>query len=315
MLIQPMKYPEKLKENATVGLISPSSAVSEERARQCVSFIEKLGYKAAAADNLATNYAGFLADKGDARGRWINKMFGDPGVDAIFCVRGGYGAARAMPYLDLELIKKNPKIFVGYSDVTCLHLALNQICGFVTFHGPMVSSNMLDHFDGETSESFFGAINASSAYEFKNPEGRPVSVLKEGKAEGVLTGGNLSLLSASIGTFYEVDAENKILFIEEVTESISRLDRYACHLLNSGKLRDCAGVILGQFKECFNEDRPDYGALECFADLMEGIDVPVVYNVQSGHDFPMMTLPLGAKCTIDTSAPSVSFGAPVRHAR
>jgi muramoyltetrapeptide carboxypeptidase len=258
-----VKYPKKLKDGAAVGLICCGSAVSGYRAGQCVSFIEKLGYKAVAADNLATDYAGFLADKGAVRGKWINKMFGDPGIDAVFCVRGGYGAAGAMPYIDLDLIKKNPKIFVGYSDVTCLHLALNQICGFVRFHGPMVSSNMLDNFDGETSESFFGAVNAGDAYEFKNPRGHPVSVLKEGKAEGVLVGGNLSLLSASVGTFYEVDTENKILFMEEVTESVGRLDRYARHLLNSGKLRNCAGIILGQFKECFNENRPDYGALEC----------------------------------------------------
>jgi muramoyltetrapeptide carboxypeptidase len=308
-----MRYPEKLKDRATIGLICSSSAVSEENVRRCVAFIEKLGYKAVAADNLATNYAGFLAGKGAVRGYWINKMFADSGIDAIFCVRGGDGAGRVMPHLDLDLIKRNPKIFVGYSDVTCLHLALNQICDLVTFHGPMVSSNMLDHFDMETSESLFSAISTEDAYEFRNPEGYPIFILKEGKAKGDLIGGNMSVLSASIGTFYEINTENKILFLEEVKEPVDRLDRLVCHLLNAGKFQRCAGIILGQFKDCPNKGQPDYGVIECFADLLEGLGVPVVYNVQSGHDYPMMTLPLGAMCAIDTSARSViSFGKPAR---
>lgn len=307
-----MKYPKKLEAGATIGLICPSSAISAEREKQCKAVIESMGYKVKMADNLTTNYAGYMADKGDVRGRWINQMFADPEVDAIFCVRGGDAGSRAMEYLDLDMIKNNPKIFVGYSDVTSMHLAFTQKCGFVTFHGPMVSSNMVDEFDAETKESFYQALNADEAYEFKNPKGYEISVLKEGKAEGILTGGNLSLMSASIGTPYELDTKGKILFIEEVGESLSRLERTTYHLRNAGKFAECAGIILGQFTDCENKDVPSFTEIECYRDALEGLDIPVLYNVQSGHDYPMMTLPFGAKCTMDTAARTISFAAPER---
>ena len=271
-----------------------------------------MGFQVKEADNLATNYAGYMAGKGDVRGQWINEMFADPEVDAIFCIRGGDGGSRAMEYVDLDLVKKNPKIFVGYSDVTSLHLAFTQQCGLVTFHGPMVSSNMVDQFDPETRESFFQALNAEEGYEFKNPRGFEISVLKEGQAEGVLTGGNLSLLSASIGTPYEVDAKGRILFIEEIGEPLCRMERSVYHLRNAGKFRDCAGVILGQFTSCANKDDAEYTEIDCFLDALEGLDIPVLYNVQSGHGFPMMTLPLGAVCSIDTAKPGIAFAPPRR---
>jgi len=307
-----MKYPKKLEAGATVGLICPSSAVSAERVTQCRKVIEDMGYKVKMADNLAVNYAGYMADKGDVRGRWINAMFADPEVDAIFCVRGGEASSRAMEYLDLDMIKENPKIFVGYSDVTNLHMAFNQQCGFVTFHGPMVSSNMVDQFDEETRESFFHAISADEAYEFKNPKGYEISVMHGGKAEGILTGGNLTLLSTSLGTPYELDTKGKILFIEEVGEITSRIDRLATQLRNSGKLQECAGILLGQFTDCENKEEPSFDAIACFREILEGIDVPVLYNIQSGHDFPMMTLPMGARCTVDGTQGKIFFGAPTR---
>ncbi len=312
-----MKYPKKLEAGATIGLIAPSSAISQERAKQCRAVIEGMGYKVKMADNLTGNYAGYMAGKGDVRGRWINAMFADPQVDAVFCVRGGDAGSRAMEYLDLELIRENPKIFVGYSDVTSMHLAFTQQCGFVTFHGPMVSSNMVDEFDEETKNSFFHALNAEGPYEFQNPKGFHISVLKEGsskggKAEGILTGGNLSLLTASIGTPYEVDTKGKIFFIEEVGETMNRVDRMVYQLRNSGKFKECAGLLIGQFTDCTNKEEPEYTELDCFREALEGLDIPVLANIQSGHDYPMMTLPLGAVCTMDTVNRSISFAAPQR---
>lgn len=306
------KYPSKLRDGATVGIICPCSAMSEDKEKQCRAVLEGMGFSVKQADNLTTNYAGYMADSGEVRGHWINRMFADPEVEAIFCVRGGDGGSRAMEYLDLELIKSNPKIFVGYSDVTSMHLAFTQQCGLVTFHGPMVASNMTDQFDFETRESFFQALNADSAYEFKNPKASPLAVLKSGRAEGILTGGNLSLLSASIGTPYELDAAKKILFIEEVGESVCRMERFLYHLRNAGKLRECAGVLLGQFTNCANKDQADYTYLDLFRDALAGLDIPVLYNIQSGHDYPMMTLPLGTMCTVDTAKPGIFFAPPRR---
>ena len=257
--------------------------------------------------DLTTNYGGYMADTGKVRADELNKMFADPEVDAIFCMRGGDGSSRIMEYLDYDMIKANPKIFVGYSDVTNLHLALTEKCGLVTFHGPMVASNMIDDFDSETSESFFSAINADEVFEFKNPEGFDIKVLKEGKATGRVIGGNLSLLSASIGTPYEVNTKGNILFIEEVCEPMSKIEKWTYHLRNAGKLKDCAGIILGQYTKVTNDECPEFDEIRCMTDIFEGLDIPVLYNVQSGHGKPMMTLPMGAECTIDTASKSITF--------
>lgn len=302
-----MRYPEKLNKGDAVGIICPSSAVETERIGQCVKAMEDLGYKVKVADNLDTDYAGYMAGTGKVRGEWINKMFADAEVKAIFCIRGGDGGSRAMEYVDFDLIKKNPKIFVGYSDVTSLHLAITQKCDMVTFHGPMVSSNIVDDFDDETRDSLYASINAERDYQFKNTKGFDIQVLKEGKASGRMIGGNLSLLSASIGTPYELDTKDKILFIEEVCEPMSKIEKWTYHLRNAGKLKECKGIILGQFTKVTNDECPEYDVNKCMMDIFEGLDIPVMYNVQSGHGKPLMTLPMGAICTMDTESKTITF--------
>ena len=302
-----MKFPKKLKKGDTVGLVCTSSQISEERISQCVDAMQELGYKVKIADNLAANYAGFMAGKGEKRAEWVNKMFADPEVDAIFCVRGGDGSSRIMEFLDVETIKSNPKIFVGFSDVTNMHLFLTQECDMVSFHGPMVSSNIVGEFNEESKKSLYASLEADGEYEFENGEGFEIGVLKEGKAEGVLIGGNLSLLSASIGTPYEVDTKDKIIFIEEVGEDISKVEKWTYHLRNAGKFKDCRGVILGQFTNIVCKEMPEYDELCVYKDALEGLDIPVLYNIQAGHGDPNMTLPMGALCKIDTSDRTVKF--------
>ena len=160
-----MRYPKKLEKGATIGIICPSSPISAEREVQCVSVLQEMGFKVKKADNLTKNYAGYMAGTGEERAAWINKMFADKEVDAVFCVRGGDGGSRVIRHLDLDIIRSNPKIFVGYSDVTCLHMLFNQKCDLVTFHGPMVSSNMVDAFDDDTKNAFFDALTAEDTYE------------------------------------------------------------------------------------------------------------------------------------------------------
>ncbi|QHI71507.1 S66 peptidase family protein [Aminipila terrae] len=302
-----MKYPEKLAPGATIGLVCTSSAISREREAQCTEAIRQLGYKVKTADNLSQNLAGYMAGDGETRATWINCMFADPEVDAIFCIRGGDGGSRTIEYLDLKTIKANPKIFVGYSDVTSFHLIFNQICGFVTFHGPMVSSNMVDSFDDESRASLFQALNADAPYEFKNPDGYDLKVLQEGEGEGTLVGGNFALLGASMGTPYEVNTKGKILFIEEIGETMSRIDRLVYQLKNSCKLKECAGILLGQFTRCPNKDMPEYTELNIFKDALADLNIPVMYNIQAGHGQPNMTLPLGAHCIISTKTKTICF--------
>ncbi len=290
-----------------MGLICPSSPISAERASQCAETIEKLGYKVKMADNLTANVGGYMAGTGKARGEWINRMFADPEVDAIFCVRGGDGGTRAYEYIDMEIVKANPKIFVGYSDVTTMHLLFNQDADLVTFHGPMVSSNMVDGFDDETKKAFFDAINGDETYEFHNPEGMPIEVMKEGTATGPVVGGNLSLLSAAMGTPYEMDTKGKIIFIEEVEEPVTKIEKWAYQLRNAGKFHECAGILLGQFTGITNSFMPTYTEIECFREILEGIDVPVMYNIQSGHGDKIITIPFGANCTMDTKGKTLRF--------
>ena len=137
-----MTYPEKLKKGDTVGLVCTSSPIKTERIEKCREAVENLGFKVKMADNLDAKFNGYMAGSGRERAKWLNTMFADPEVKGIFCIRGGDGSSRIMEYLDYEMIKNNPKVFAGYSDVTNLHLAFNKKCDFVTYHGPMVSSNM-----------------------------------------------------------------------------------------------------------------------------------------------------------------------------
>jgi len=302
-----MKYPKKLNKGDTVGIICACSPVSAEREDQCVEAIMKMGYKVKKGDNISTCIGGYMAGTGETRGRWVNKMFADPEVDAIFCVRGGDAGNQAMEYVDLDIVRDNPKIFVGYSDVTSFHLAFNQQCGLVTFHGPMVSSNMVDNFDAETEASFYEAINADEDYGFRNPKGFDLQAWHPGRAEGALTGGNITLLSASLGTPYEVDTKGKILFMEEVHGNVDETDRIVWQLRNAGKFRDAAGILLGQFTDCRNAHDDSYGMLDMMRHALEDYTGPVMINVQSGHGFPMMTLPMGAGCSFDTETRTIRF--------
>ena len=302
-----MLYPKQLKKGDTVGIICPSSAIPSDKIEKVKSCVENIGYKTKLADNLDKVFAGYMAGDGDERAKWVNKMFADPEVDAIFCVRGGDGSSRLMPYLDYEIIKANPKIFVGYSDVTNIHMALNQICGMVSFHGPMISSNMIDGLTDEESTSFFDTINAESDFDYQNPKGYEIKKLKRGKAIGNLVGGNLSLLSASIGTPFEVESEDNILFIEEVCEPMSKIEKWIFHLRNAGKLDKCRGIVLGQFTKVENAEEPSYDENEVTLAALRNLAIPVVCNVQSGHGKPMMTLPLGTLCTLDADEGRISF--------
>ena len=164
-----------------------------------------------------------------------------------------------------------------------------------------------DSFDEETAESLFTALNSEEAFEFKNPKGYEIGVLKEGKATGKIIGGNLSLLSASVGTPYEVDTEGNILFIEEVCEHMSKLEKWGYHLRNAGLFAKCSGIILGQFTKVVNEKMEEFDELKTFEDMLEGLDIPVMYGIESGHGSQIMTIPMGATCHMDTATKTIKF--------
>lgn len=302
-----MFFPDKLKKGDTVAIIAPSSPVTIEQADACKKFVEEMGYKVKMGKCTYQSLHGYSAGLGKSRAEDINEMFGDKEVKAIWCIRGGDTSSHTMDKLDFEMIKNNPKIFVGYSDVTNMNVNFNQKCGFVTFHGPMVKSNMLNDYDEFTRTSFEKALNMDDEILLENPQGEEFQVMVEGRAQGAIVGGNLSLLVSMIGTPYEVDTKDKILFIEDVEENVRRLDRMMYQLKYSNKLKDSAGIIFGDFTDCVNEKDSEYTVVEMLKDVLADYNKPVMYNIKSGHCFPMSTIPLGANCTIDTRTKSIKF--------
>lgn len=302
-----MIFPKGLQKGDTVGIIAPSSPVSKKEADLCEKLVKDMGYKVKMGQCTYRSLHGYCAGTGGEKAQEINEMFADKEVKAIWCIRGGHTSSHAMDQIDYEMIRKNPKIFVGYSDVTNLSINFNQKCEFVTFHGPMVKSNMLKDYDEFTKRSFERAINMEDELILENPPGEDFKIMIQGSAQGRIVGGNLSLLTSMIGTPYEVDTKGKILFIEEVEESVHRIDRMMYQLKYAGKLKNTKGIIFGDFTDCVNEADENYTVVELLKDVLFDYQKPVMHNIRSGHCYPMSTIPLGAKCIIDTKLKSIKF--------
>src|SRR3954470_17471573 len=250
--------PAVLKPGDTVGLITPSTYVSDpERIATAVRTIEYFGLKMKMGKNVRKQ-TGYVGGTIQERVSDLHDMFRDPEVKAVFTIRGGYGSGQLLDDIDYDLIRRNPKIFVGYSDITAMHLAIHQKTGLVTFHGPVT----LSKFTGYTQEHFRKAMfDASPIGSVTNPPAsdplRPSHTLrtvKPGKARGPLVGGNLSLIASLMGTPYEIDTRGKILFIEDVGEQPYSMDRMLTQLRLSGKLKAAAGVIFGECEDCKRSD-------------------------------------------------------------
>lgn len=302
-----MHFPSPLRLGNTVGLIAPSSPISRERLLQCMETVSALGYQPVLGKSATQSLHGYLAGSDEVRASDINQMFSNSSIDAVFCLRGGYGSTRIMNLIDYSLIEQNPKIFIGYSDITSFHLAFYALCDLVTFHGPMVSSNMADNFDWYSRSSMERALQIPPFNIFHNPEGCYYQVIVPGIAKGNIIGGCLSLVSPSIGTFYQPDFTNTILFLEDIDESLPRCDKLLHHLKNSGVFSQVNGVLLGNFKDCTNPNDLSYTMYDFFCDFFDGYDKPVLWGIQSGHEKPMGTIPLGTVCTVNTYTNRVVF--------
>lgn len=302
-----MNFPKKILAGNTIGLVSPSSPTSLENILKCKRLLQDLGYNTKDGKSICLNYNGYLSGNDMIRAEDINNMFLDEDVDAIFCIRGGYGCSRILKYIDFSIPKSHPKIFVGYSDITSLHICLNQLSNLVTFHGPMVNSNMLNNYDEFTKNSFEHTINMDRILHLINPNLERFKKIAEGKAAGQIIGGNLSIVVSSIGTKYEIDTKNKILFLEDIDESVPKIDRMFQQLIYSKKIQDCSGIILGDFTNCDNKYDESYTYEKLFIDTFSNLNKPVMYNIKSGHCFPMVTIPLGAYCVMDTYRDMITF--------
>ena len=292
--------PKGLKFGDTIGIIAPASPTTKEKVGEVYDKIIELGFKVKIGRSCYEKY-GYLSGKDNVRANDINEMFKDKDIKGIICLRGGYGTPRILDLIDYDAIKNNPKIFIGYSDITALHIAFTQIARLVTYHGPMVASDMIGDFNSFSKDSLLNIImNKKASYKIENPVGEDIITINGGIGEGYITGGNLSLIVDTIGTPYEIDVRGKVLFIEEIGEEPYNIDRMFNQLRLSGKLEEANGIILGDFNNCKPKNPKESLTLEeVINDQIKPIGKPTIYNLQSGHCNPMITLPFGVRIKLD----------------
>ncbi|MGL5099462.1 MAG: S66 peptidase family protein [Fusobacteriaceae bacterium] len=294
---------ESLKIGDTLGIIAPSGCADFKNILWAAEKLKSLGFKLKFGESCHSAWFKF-AGTDTVRANDINRFFEDKEVDGILCLRGGYGAIRILDLIDYTIIKNNPKIFVGFSDITNLHAAFNKKAGLVTFHGPMLTSNFGSTFNEVSFQNFLEVLTGDSEETLlKNPE--PLKTLFSGKAQGRIIGGNLITLGAILGSEYDYDYTDAILFIEEIGETSYKIDRVLGQMKLLGVLSKLKGVILGDFNNCEKDSEKDMDILGTFADYFRPLNIPVIYNYKSGHCEPMMTLPLGAMGEIDTESNTV----------
>ncbi|MBL8214370.1 MAG: LD-carboxypeptidase [Bryobacterales bacterium] len=308
---QRLLKPKALQKGDVVGLISPATFVSNpeslmlaERALRHFGLEPRMGGNVRKKEGYT---GGSIAD----RLADLHDMFRDPAIKAVFCLRGGFGSAHLLDSIDYGLIAKNPKIFLGYSDITAMHLAIHRKTGLVTFHGPVA----LSRFSSFTQENFRKAIfDPKPMGSLTNPPDsdpiRPSHLLRTvrpGTARGPLVGGNLTLLSTTLGTPYEVDSRGKIFFIEDVDEQPYSIDRMLTHLRLAGKLDAAAGIVWGECADCRPKDyKPsftegNFSLPEVVDRILGNLKVPVLSGLTIGHTDDQLTLPLGITASLDAT--------------
>ena len=290
--------PRKLRRGELIGMISPASAPTDNKLiENGVSYIEGLGYKTILGKNVG-KVRGYLAGTDEERVEDIHQMFGDKKVKAIFCLRGGYGAFRLLDKIDYKLIQKNPKIFVGFSEITALQMAFLHRANLVTFAGPMVVSNFSDEICSYTEDNFWRTITSTSRPgRIQIIANQQFSINNVSETFGQLIGGNLSVFSALIGTEYFPELKNKILFLEEIDEPPYKIDRMFNQLKLNNIFKKLKGIILGSFSGCFEQDKNKKSLTleEVWNDYFDTIKIPVIHSFPHGHIRDMVTFPLGIK--------------------
>ncbi len=298
--------PARLKTGDKIAIVAPASYISEEELQDSIRNLHQLGFETSYSEKILLQ-KGYFAGSDKERANDLMEKFSDKSVNGIMCARGGYGGARILPLLDYHIIRANPKVLIGYSDVTALLYGIYKEAGLITFHGPVGTSTFNDFsvenfkrvlMDPKPREVF---TNSNSGVD-ENIYG--VSTLVKGKGRGRLVGGNLSIMVSVIGTPYDVNYHNKIVFIEEVGEEPYRIDRMLTQLIEAGKFKKASGIMMGIFKNCEqkNDDpsfRKSFTLMEVLKDRLSGLKIPVVYGMSFGHVNDKFTIPFGALAELD----------------
>ncbi len=309
--------PPALKAGDTIGLVTPASPPFEMQQTliEAQEKIGNLGFQVKLGRNVGKKW-GYLAGSDRERVQDLHEMFLDDEIKAIMAIRGGYGSGRLLKFLDYKLIHSHPKIFQGYSDITSLLIGIHQKTGLITFHGPVAVSTFSDY----TRSCFFNVLTksepageiADAPFNENLQSTNRVWTIKSGIGTGPLTGGNLTLICATLGTPYEIETEGRILFIEDVGEEPNDLDRYLTHLDNAGKLEVCAGIIFDRMSAVKPSDyKPGYYSYlskeEIIGDRLSKYNIPACLGSSLGHVANKPTLPLGVKAQLDADSGRLSL--------
>ena len=307
MLRSKYSKPAALKYGDTIGIVAPAWAFDIDNFKRGVDKLCSLGFKVKYSQNIYKKYWS-MAGYDKQRAELINRMFADKGVKAILCARAGYGSMRTLPYLDKEIISGNPKIFVGYSDITSLLSYLNNIAKMVVFHGPVVSGEIHNDMNPLTLEYLLTALTRPRPLgEVRLPT---LKSLRPGRASGILIGGNMSMIMSSIGTEYDMDTKDKIFFLEDIGEDLETIDDYLVQLKFAGKFKRIRGIVFGKMVKCIDYSGKKYTIRKILNDILRDVKVPIIYGFPSGHRVPgdvNITIPFGVRVTLDADDPKVIF--------
>ncbi|MCL1949836.1 MAG: LD-carboxypeptidase [Turicibacter sp.] len=298
-IIEPIPLPP----GGTIAIVAPAGPLRNEALLiEADTLLKSWGYNVIKTPSCFRKYKDYLAGDSDGhRAQDLMKVFSDDSVDAILCMRGGYGSNRLIPYFEHEKFdfSKYPKPFIGYSDLTYLHIYFNQRHGLMTFHGPMLKELVRE--EDVTNEHFLNVISGGHHFDLETV---PFYDNRLPRVSGTLVGGNLSIVCSTLGTPYEIDTKEKVLFLEETDEDTYRVDRMIMQLLLAGKLHDAKGIILGEFNV------RDKNGQQVAKSMIALLKKPLAFDVESGHGERILTLPMGAYVTMDPQAGTLGFESP-----
>ena len=294
--------PPRLRRGDVIGLISPASTpLPTEKIEMGIRYLERLGYRVKLGEHVAAQH-GHFAGTDQQRLSDLNAMLNDSRVNAIFAIRGGYGSQRLLPFVDYRAARRQPKIVVGFSDITALQLALFRRAGLVTFSGPLPGVEFWQKPDPYTEEQFWRLLTSPRRVgPLRNPNRKPLRARITGRARGRLLGGNLSLVLSSLGTRFSPDYAGAILVLEDVQEHFYRIDRMFTQLRNAGILDQITGLVLGLFTHCQPSDpaKPHLKLAEIFDEVLSWVKVPTIEGLQYGHVPRKLTVPFGLEARLD----------------
>lgn len=293
----PIIRPPRLKNGDTLGIAAPAGPFEVDLFKRGTQVLRDMGFVLKIPEGIF-QHQGFLAGADPERAEILNNLFADPEVRGIVCARGGYGSTRVLPFLDWEAIQANPKVFVGFSDITVLHHLIRSRCGLPTFHGPMVTT--LANAPKITCQAFRDTLTSPASISIAAGKGR---VVRPGEGAGLVVGGNLSMLCHLLGTPLQPDFAGRILLLEEVNEAPYRIDRMLRQMQLAGCFDEVAGVVFGDFVDC-GDPRTIAAIIDV---LFKDCAFPVLTGFPVGHGRVNHTLPMGIEAVVTTASPMLRF--------